>query len=320
MRCLGLPLFFGVATLVAFSHNPVMQQSSSLVITQFMLMCLGTSLMSFIPRSEVTPIVATMAVHVDQWAQQIWPSSQEPVPHAPTALSSQPRSEQSNRPKPQNIPGESGGAMAWDNNRPFTESYVVTETPEISTTKSTDNVPSSPQGWQQFYPLELSWANLWASQTPPTDPLASSTPQETASIVPEQTTPVKLPAELVVDLSDRTLFFYKGKTLIKQYPVAIGQAGWETPTGVFQVTDKHLNPVWQHPLTGKVVPPGPDNPLGVAWIGFWLSDRYQIGFHGTSEDSEMGEAISHGCVRMRNADIAELYDQVDEGSTVTVRP
>jgi hypothetical protein len=131
---------------------------------------------------------------------------------------------------------------------------------------------------------------------------------------------VAVPPELVVDLSDRRVYIYRSHHLEKSYPVAIGKADWETPIGVFQVMDKQQNPTWQNPITGKIIPPGPTNPLGVAWIGFWVDGGHQIGFHGTPEEASIGEAISHGCVRMRNKDILELFNEVQEGWTVTIRP
>jgi L,D-transpeptidase ErfK/SrfK len=125
---------------------------------------------------------------------------------------------------------------------------------------------------------------------------------------------------LVIDLSDREVSVYKQDKLHATYPVAVGQAGWETPTGTFQVTDMEPRPNWQHPITQQVVPPGPDNPLGSRWIGFWADDNSQIGFHGTNQEDGIGQAISHGCVRMLNRDIEAMFAQVAVGTTVVVKP
>ncbi|WP_448572469.1 L,D-transpeptidase, partial [Trichothermofontia sp.] len=67
-----------------------------------------------------------------------------------------------------------------------------------------------------------------------------------------------------------------------------------------------------------VIPPGPDNPLGPRWIGFWTDGKNFIGFHGTPNESLIGQAVSHGCVRMRNQDIQALYAQVEMGTPVVV--
>ncbi|MEL7333315.1 MAG: L,D-transpeptidase, partial [Cyanobacteria bacterium J06560_2] len=70
--------------------------------------------------------------------------------------------------------------------------------------------------------------------------------------------------------------------------------------------------------TKEEIPPGPDNPLGDRWIGFWSNGEAQIGFHGTNQEELIGEAVSHGCVRMRNRDIKKLYELVEIGTPVEV--
>lgn len=126
--------------------------------------------------------------------------------------------------------------------------------------------------------------------------------------------------KLVVDLSDRRVYLYKQQTVIAKYNIAIGQDGWETPSGSFQVLEMQQKPVWIHPITGEAVPPGPDNPLGDRWIGFWIDGNTHIGFHGTNQEELIGMAVSHGCIRMRNQDIDKLYEQVKLGTPVTVQP
>ncbi|GAA6623425.1 L,D-transpeptidase [Scytonema sp. NUACC26] len=137
---------------------------------------------------------------------------------------------------------------------------------------------------------------------------------------PKQTTnAVSQNKQLVVDLSDRRVYVYSGETVIASYPIGVGKTGWETPTGSFQVLHKQRNPIWQHPITGKVFSSGTDSPLGDRWIGFWTDGRNQIGFHGTPDDEVIGSAISHGCLRMRNPDVRLLYTQVNLGTSVEVR-
>src|SRR6476646_3219872 len=113
-------------------------------------------------------------------------------------------------------------------------------------------------------------------------------------------TPAQAQTRLVVDLSDRKVSVYRSQKLQASYPVAIGQAGWETPTGTFQVTQMQTNPAWQHPITEQLITSGPDSPLGLRWIGFWSDGHNQIGFHGTNQEELIGQAVSHGCIRMRN--------------------
>jgi lipoprotein-anchoring transpeptidase ErfK/SrfK len=124
----------------------------------------------------------------------------------------------------------------------------------------------------------------------------------------------------VIKLRDRRVYVYKNKKLKVTYPIAVGKAGWETPTGNYKVMDKQRNPVWEEPWTGKVILDGPNNPLGSRWIGFWTDGRNSIGFHGTSAEKLVGQAVSHGCIRMRNRDVVALYEQVKLGTPVTVKP
>ncbi len=126
-------------------------------------------------------------------------------------------------------------------------------------------------------------------------------------------------SRLVVDLSDRRSYVYRNDRLSASYPVAIGKEGWQTPTGSFKVLQMRKNPVWRHPLTGEVVGRSVNNPLGSRWIGFWSDGRSQIGFHGTNDDQLVGQAVSHGCLRMENQDIEKIYENVAVGTPVIVR-
>ncbi|MBW4648662.1 MAG: L,D-transpeptidase [Kastovskya adunca ATA6-11-RM4] len=128
-----------------------------------------------------------------------------------------------------------------------------------------------------------------------------------------------LTTRLVVDLSDAQVYLYWGDQQLASYPVAVGQPGWETPTGTFKVIHQQRNPVWQQPITGELIKNSPKNPLGDRWIGFWSDGRHQIGFHGTNQEALVGQAVSHGCLRMRNQDIRALYEQVSPGTPVIVK-
>lgn len=123
---------------------------------------------------------------------------------------------------------------------------------------------------------------------------------------------------LVLRLSQRRVYVYQGETLKASYPVAVGRPGWETPTGSYEVIGMLQDPGWTNPFTGEVLPPGPDNPLGDRWIAFWTDGRNYIGFHGTPNPESVGRAASHGCVRMFNEDIRELYEIVGMGTRVVV--
>ena len=125
---------------------------------------------------------------------------------------------------------------------------------------------------------------------------------------------------LVVELSRRQVALYRGSIRIKSYPIAVGRQGWETPTGSFRVKDMQQNPVWINPFTDKAVSAeDPKNPLGDHWIGFWTDGHNWIGFHGTPDSQSVGKAASHGCIRMHNQDIEELFYQISPGTPVLVK-
>lgn len=126
--------------------------------------------------------------------------------------------------------------------------------------------------------------------------------------------------ELVVDLSDRQVLLYKNGVLQVQYGIAVGKEGWETPIGSFQILSMQENPVWQNPITGETVTNVSENPLGSRWIGFWTDGKHQIGFHGTNQEELIGQAVSHGCIRMRDPEIQALFTQVTPGTPVIVQP
>lgn len=125
---------------------------------------------------------------------------------------------------------------------------------------------------------------------------------------------------LLIKLSDRRVYVYRGNQLRASYPIAIGKATWETPTGTFEVIEMQREPTLQNLSTAKVILQSVDNPLGARWIGFWTNRRNLIGFHGTPQEHLVGQTVAHGCLRMRNQDILALYKQVGIGTPVTVEP
>jgi lipoprotein-anchoring transpeptidase ErfK/SrfK len=151
--------------------------------------------------------------------------------------------------------------------------------------------------------------------------LATATP----SLPPLGDADLFLPApeailRLVIRLSDRRVYVYEQDQIVESYPIAIGRAGWETPTGEFEVIQMLRHPVWEHPFTGELVPPGADNPLGSRWIGFWTDGTNYIGFHGTPNTETVGQAASHGCIRMYDQDVIALFEIVQMGTPVEVVP
>jgi lipoprotein-anchoring transpeptidase ErfK/SrfK len=107
-----------------------------------------------------------------------------------------------------------------------------------------------------------------------------------------------------------TLRLFKRLKLVKTYRIAVGRAGLETPAGFYDIDDKQVNPSWHVPksawagaLAGRIIPPGPDDPIKSRWLGFYNG----AGIHGTADTWSLGSAASHGCVRMAIPDVEELY-------------
>ncbi|MEB3351356.1 MAG: L,D-transpeptidase [Cyanobacteriota bacterium] len=141
---------------------------------------------------------------------------------------------------------------------------------------------------------------------------------------------------LVLDRRARELRVLEADRLISRFPVAVGMPGWETPVGEFQVIEKTADPTWKHPATGELFGPGPANPLGSRWIGFhrdcgerrgFNGKEYLVvrgcataGFHGTNNRNSIGQAASHGCVRLYEEHVRQLFELVSIGTPVTVLP
>ena len=118
---------------------------------------------------------------------------------------------------------------------------------------------------------------------------------------------------VVVSLEDRRLALVEDGAVKKVYRVAVGRESSPSPTGTFAITRRVENPTYYH--EGKVVPPGPGNPVGTRWMGL---SRKGYGIHGTNDPRSIGKAASHGCIRMRQRDLEELYAEVRRGDTVEI--
>jgi lipoprotein-anchoring transpeptidase ErfK/SrfK len=116
---------------------------------------------------------------------------------------------------------------------------------------------------------------------------------------------------IVVSIPDRKLALIEDGQVVKVYPVAVGTTATPSPAGSFTVIRRLTEPAWYAP--GKVVPPGKNNPLGTRWIGLSLKG---YGIHGTSRPRSIGRRASHGCIRLRNADVEQLFARVAVGDPV----
>jgi hypothetical protein len=123
----------------------------------------------------------------------------------------------------------------------------------------------------------------------------------------------RYPAFILVNRETFTLRLFKHLKLARTFRIAVGRAGLETPAGLYSINDKQVNPSWHVPLSawagdlaGRIIPPGPADPIKSRWMGFWNG----AGIHGTDEISSIGSAASHGCIRMTIPDVEALYPLV----------
>lgn len=140
--------------------------------------------------------------------------------------------------------------------------------------------------------------------------------QAMAQTAPQQTQKQSAAAQahkrvIVVSLEDRKLALVEDGQVVKVYPVAVGKPSTPSPVGTFTIERRVKNPTYSH--DGRVVAPGPNNPVGTRWMG--LSVR-GYGIHGTNAPGSIGKAASHGCIRLGRADLEDLYARVAVGDPV----
>lgn len=119
---------------------------------------------------------------------------------------------------------------------------------------------------------------------------------------------------VIVSIADRRLAVLENGEVLRTFPVAVGAEASPSPTGEFAIVSRLTEPTYYH--AGVVIPAGGNNPLGPRWVG--LSKR-GYGIHGTNAPGSIGKAASHGCIRLRNRDIVELFAMVHLGDRVEIR-
>jgi len=125
---------------------------------------------------------------------------------------------------------------------------------------------------------------------------------------------------LLVRIGENQLYLYQDGAITHSWPIATGQPEYMTPTGVYEIIEKRYLPTWINPAPTTwgadlpaEIPPGPGNPLGVRALN-WSAPA--IRFHGTEATYSLGYNASHGCVRLSNEDVIELYGLVDVGTPI----
>lgn len=137
--------------------------------------------------------------------------------------------------------------------------------------------------------------------------------------------PAAIPAStfdqvLLLRQREHKLYLYQNGEITHSWLVATGTGEYPTPTGIHQVVQKRYLPTWVNPSPrgwGKDMPariaPGPSNPLGLRALNWSVPN---IRFHGTAAVDSLGRDASHGCVRLSNRDVVQLYNLVREGATI----
>src|SRR5262245_32111177 len=116
---------------------------------------------------------------------------------------------------------------------------------------------------------------------------------------------------VVVSIPDRKLAVIEDDVVVTVYPVAVGAARTPSPVGTFTIVNRVTNPTYYK--AGKTVAPGARNPVGSRWIGL---SKKGYGLHGTDQPKSIGFAKSHGCIRLRNQDVEQLFERVRTGDVV----
>ncbi len=129
---------------------------------------------------------------------------------------------------------------------------------------------------------------------------------------------------VVVKTQERRLYYALGDGKAIRYPVGVGRAGMAW-SGTVSIDGKYIRPSWsppdiikrENPKIPNVIPGGsPANPMGEA--AMTLSGGGQYAIHGTNNPGSIGRFVSHGCIRMYNSDVMDLYNRVSLGTPVVV--
>ena len=116
---------------------------------------------------------------------------------------------------------------------------------------------------------------------------------------------------IVVSIPDRKLAVMEAGRVLRVFPTAVGAPKSPSPAGAFRIVVRIPDPTWYG--KGRIVPPGKSNPLGTRWLGLSVQG---YGIHGTNNPASIGHNASHGCIRMRNHDVEQLFEMVSVGDAV----
>ena len=139
------------------------------------------------------------------------------------------------------------------------------------------------------------------------------------------TEPTAPPIAVKIDTKTNMLEVHEGDKLTAAYPVTIGSGHTASPIGEWKVSritkmptfrwDKEMLQHGKRSGNFHLLPPGPNNPVGVMWIAL---NKKGIGIHGTNEPDSIGRSASHGCIRLANWDIVRLATKIKPGDAVSI--
>lgn len=118
---------------------------------------------------------------------------------------------------------------------------------------------------------------------------------------------------VIVSVPDRELAVLENGSVVATFRVAVGATDTPSPTGKFQIINRISNPTYYHP--GTVIPGSKNNPIGTRWVGL---SKKGYGIHGTNAPKSVGRAASHGCIRLRNRDMEQLFTMLRVGDAVEI--
>lgn len=118
---------------------------------------------------------------------------------------------------------------------------------------------------------------------------------------------------VIVSLPDRQLAVLENGSVLATFRVAVGAKETPSPTGHFQIINRISNPTYYHP--GTVISGSKNNPIGTRWVGL---SKKGYGIHGTNAPRSVGRAASHGCIRLRNRDMEQLFAMLRVGDAVEI--
>lgn len=217
------------------------------------------------------------------------------------------------------------GRIAWGLSfeLPPPDEAVIGE-PQVVKTKYEDTFVDLARRYNVGY-LELKLAN------PDVDPWIPG--EGTEVVIPTQFLLPDAPREgIVLNVTEMRMYYYPepqdGESArVMTFPVGVGRVDWKTPLGETKVVRKAANPTWYPPesirkehaeygdILEKVVPPGPENPLG--GHALYLGLRGYL-LHGTNQPSGIGMQVTHGCIRMLPEDVSALFELAPVGTTVRI--